>query len=156
MSFPTEDRAFLERAASQPEKCISVGGLAQHLGVLRPFGDPRPRVLGRFVEFSRRAKGWTVEQLAHQSQVSLAEIVAIETNPDYRPSTATVSQIAQSLGYPTNGLLEIAELTTTRNERLTEAAVRFAAQSEPIAVLTNLEQAALDLFAKAMQDASSQ
>jgi HTH-type transcriptional regulator, competence development regulator len=159
IEFPQNRDALIQRAVAEPDGCISVGGLAQELGYLR--GAPvavaavvTPRVFGKLIEFARRQVGWSAEQLAKEANVDLAEVVNIERERDFVPQARTVYQLANRLGYSTERLLELAGLTVTRSEPLTEAAVRFAARSEPASQLNEFEREAFEQFIKVLVEST--
>lgn len=157
IDFPQDREALIKRAVAELDDCISVGGLAQELGYLR--GTPAvavgtPRVFGKLIEFARRQRGWSAEQLASEAHVDLAEVVNIERERDFVPQARTVYQLAKRLGYSTERLLELAGLTVTRSEPLTEAAVRFAARSEPASQLTEIERDAFEQFVKVLVESA--
>jgi transcriptional regulator with XRE-family HTH domain len=151
--FPNSQ--WLRRMADAEDRCesTSVGGLAQELGVL-PTGAPEPpRVFGRFVEFARRQRGLSPEALAEAASVDLGELVAIENECVEVPTARTVYQLAQVLQVPAGKLSEIAGLTQSRTT-VSEAAIRFAARSEPTAKLTEDERRAFEEFVKVLVESS--
>ncbi len=87
-----------------------------------------------------------MEQLADQADVDLAELLAIENAEGSTPGHRTIFQLAQVLRVKVPPLLELAGLVTTRSEKLTNSAVRFAARSEPMDALTKEEEEALNWF----------
>lgn len=146
---------WLLKMADSEDSCrsISVGGMAADLGMLPPISDESHRVFGRLIEFARRAKGLSLEQLARQADVDLAEIVEIERNDDAIPQLRTVYQLARVLGLSAGGLVEVAGLASPRPE-VSDAALRFAARSEPTATLTPTERDALEEFVKVLVEVS--
>jgi HTH-type transcriptional regulator, competence development regulator len=160
MMKETKDTGFpgaewLRRMADAEDQCesISVGGLAQELGVMPTAVPETPKVFGRFIEFARRERGLTVEALAQTANVDLAELVAIETECLDVPTPRTVYQLAQVLALPPGRLSEIAGLTQLRST-LSEAAVRFAARSEPTAKLTEVERQAFEELVKVLVEST--
>jgi transcriptional regulator with XRE-family HTH domain len=142
---------WLRHMADAEDNCpaISVGGLAQEFGMFpSPTVEP-PKVFGRLIEFARRERGLSVEALANAASVDLAEVVAIETEHDVVPNPRTVFQLAQVLKLPASRLTELAGLAQPRKS-LSEAAVRFAARSEPTAKLTVDEKEAFEEFVKVL------
>lgn len=151
--FPNPE--WLRRMADAEDRCASVaaGGLVQHLGMLPGTTVEPLRVFGRFLEFARRAKGMTVEELATAADVDLAEIVAIESDGDTVPAPRTVYQLAAVLRLPPARLMELAGLAAPR-QALSQAAVRFAARSESTAKLSAGEREAFEEFVKVLVEAS--
>ncbi|MFT5042747.1 MAG: transcriptional regulator with XRE-family HTH domain [Hyphomicrobiaceae bacterium] len=131
---------------------IAVGGLASDLGMLEPAEGPQLPVFGRLVELLRRKRGWTVEKLSDESDVSLRQLVAIEEDEDYRPEPRTVYKLAEIFDLPVEGLSELSGLADRRGEGLEEAALRFAARSEPTSRLSTEESQALDELVKVLHE----
>lgn len=152
-AFPNTE--WLRRMADAEDQCesVSVGGLAHELGVLPSSAPEVPRVFGRFIEYARRERGMSLEALAESANVDLVELVAIETEGQDIPTPRTVFQLAQVLQLPPGKLSEIAGLTQPRTV-VSEAAVRFAARSEPTAQLTEVERRAFEEFVKVLVEAS--
>ena len=128
------DPARRERARAVPETGISP--------------DPRRQSLGKFIELSRRRMRLSVEELADKANVDLAELLAVEKAEDIVPEPRTVRQLARVLEIPAEPLLSLAGLLAAHSPGLTESAVRFAARSEPMDVLTKEEDEALNWFVK--------
>ena len=126
LEFPQNRDALIERAAEQPDICVSVGGLAYELGLLRGTSTSTPRVFGKLIELTRRRLSWSAEQLAEAAGIDLAELVSIESDRDFIPQPQTVLQLAHKLRYRTERLMELTGLTTVRSGLLYEAAVQFA------------------------------
>lgn len=101
---------------------------------------------GRFVRLMRRHRGLTLEKLAEDTDVEIAELVEIEDDVHHRPEPRTVYQLANYFKVPRSNLLQVAGLTAPRDNRLFDEAVRFAARSESVAVLTPEERTALEAF----------
>lgn len=134
---------------------VTVGGLAEELGMIHGPAPERLRVFGRFVEFARRTKGLTVERLADEADVDLAELIAVECDPESRPTPRTVRQLALVLGVSLGKFLELSGLAEPKDHGLGEAALRFAARSEPSAALSPAEREdAFEEFMKALVEAS--
>ena len=150
--------AWLRQMADAEDRCgaVSVGGLAVDLGVLRSASADKPRVLSRFIELARRARGMTVEILAERADVDLGELVAIERDEDVSPTPRTVYQLARLLGVPTGKLMVLAGLAEEEDSTLDRAALKFAARSEPAARLSKAEREALDEFVKVLVEQSDQ
>ncbi|MFC1759424.1 helix-turn-helix domain-containing protein [Planctomycetota bacterium] len=147
------NREWLSRMADIEDSCesVAVGGMVEELGMLHPVTTETPRVLGRLIEYARRAKGMSVEKLADVSKVDLAEIVSIERDEDTSPATRTIYLVAEALNLPAEKLLELSGLMEpTDKEQLSQAAIRFAAQSEPMGKLSRGEREAYEAFVKVL------
>ena len=149
------NRGWLREMAAVEDSCVSVaaGGMAADFGMVHPAAAEPQRIFGRLIEYARRAKGLSVEKLAEEAEVDLAEIVNIERQFDSVPLPRTVYQLAQLLSLPPAMLTEVAGLTRARHEvRL--AALRFAARSEPTSTLTDAERGAFEEFVKVLVEVS--
>ena len=101
---------------------------------------------GRFVRLMRRQRGLTLEGLADDADVDMADLVEIESNPHHKPELRTAYQLANYFKVPRSGFMQVAGLAVPKDTRLFDEAVRFAARSEPTAALTSEESAALEAF----------
>ena len=106
----------------------------------------------RFVRLARRSRGLSVEKLAERVDVEVAELLTIEENGQYKPDLRTVYQLANFFGVQRTNLLQVAGLTAPKDSHLIDEAVRFAARSESVAVLTAEERAALDAFVSVLSE----
>jgi transcriptional regulator with XRE-family HTH domain len=135
-------------------RCVAVGGMAADLCLVEQAESRSHKVFGRFIEFARRSRRLSVEQLANQADVDLDEIVAIvECDEEFAPRLRTVFQLAQVLKLPAEPLTEVAGLSKPR-QQVSEAALRFAARSEPTTELSKPEQEAFEEFVKVLTEAS--
>ena len=107
---------------------------------------------GRFVWLMRRARGLTLEKLAEDTDVEVAELVEIEEDAHHKPNLRTVYQLANYFHLPQKNLQQIAGVTSPRDSRLTYEAVRFAARSETLAALTSEERTALEAFVAVLSE----
>ncbi|HKV81440.1 MAG TPA: helix-turn-helix transcriptional regulator [Candidatus Sulfotelmatobacter sp.] len=151
MRTPDEDAWIRQKAAEEDGAFISAGCM--------PFpAEPLPLVtsdalaarlsFSRFVQFARLKLRLNKEQFAGKTQIPLKELVCIEDNDQYTPSLRTVHMLAQFLKVSHVKLLTLAGLAQAKDAVFNDAAVRFAAKSEPIRQLTREEQEAFDEFAK--------
>lgn len=107
---------------------------------------------GRFVRLMRRDKGLTVEKLAEDTDVEISELVEIEDDTRHKPEPRTVYQLANYFKVPRGNLMQVAGLTGSKDNRLVQEAVRFAARSGPVAELTPEERAALEAFVAVLSE----
>ena len=101
---------------------------------------------GRLVRLMRRQRGVSLEKLAEDADVDMADLVEIESEPHHKPELRTTYQLANYFNLPRSGLMQVAGLTTAKDATLFDEAVRFAARSEPTAALSEEESAALEAF----------
>lgn len=141
---------WIRAMAEAEDRCqsVSVGGLAHDLGMLQ--GQESPRVLGRLIEFARRAKGLSLEDLAKDADVDLAELVAIERDMDMTPTPGTLSRLAHTLALPPAKLMELSGAAACCDEAIGKAALRFAARSKPTTELSRDEREAFEEFVKVL------
>jgi transcriptional regulator with XRE-family HTH domain len=141
----------LARAEREPESGItSVGGLIGPVeGSRAALAMESSRLsLARFVELSRRKRQLSVEQLSERADVEVAELLAIENGEEFIPEPRTIYQLSRELGVKPEPLLELAGLVSVKQSRISDAAIRFAARSEPMAKLSPEEEKALHWFVK--------
>jgi transcriptional regulator with XRE-family HTH domain len=144
-----------EMAGEEANVVVSVGALGAelaHARARRPDGE-RPlnrTVLATLVEFRRRSLGMGVEQLAGAAGVGLAELLAIESGAEPSPEGRTMVNLAQVLGLPPQKLMHLSGLTSVRDRRFDDAAVRFAARSKPVDALSDEQREAMDELVKVM------
>ena len=150
------NEAWLRQAADLEDQYgpVSVGGMAQKLGMLKTSNAKLAGVFGRFVEFARREKQLSVEEFADQASVELAELVTLERDPDAQPRPRTVHKLAAFLNLPVGPLMELAGLAEARDSNMGTAALRFAARSETNAQLNPQEHQAYEEFIKVIVEAS--
>lgn len=124
-----------------------------------PVSDDESRVvpiergriaLGRLVNLIRRRQRLSVEQLAARAEIEIGELMSVEDDAHFRPDPRTLYQLAQTLGVPQQTLMQLAGHAVARDARVGEAAIRFAARSEPLSRLAPEEREALDEFLRAV------
>lgn len=138
--------ALMEREIGETHGAgpFQFGVEAQRL-LATPQASETHGVFGRFVQLMRRKRGLTVERLALDADIDMAELVEIEDDVAARPDPRTVYQLAQFFNVSINNLLQVAGLAEARNDLVMEG-VRFAARSNPVNELTAEERAALEAF----------
>ncbi len=103
---------------------------------------------GRLICLSRRSKGLSPEKLAEQARIDLDELVSIEQIGNYVPEPRTVCQLAKVLKLPEEKMLELSGNTVTRDQKLKDNAVKFAASAQSLDKLSREEKRALEEFVK--------
>jgi DNA-binding XRE family transcriptional regulator len=135
-----EDGAFVAAGCialtPEPAAALSSDALAARLS------------FSRFVQLARLKLRLTKEQFAGKAQIPLKEVVCIEDDDQYTPTLRTVHMLSQFLKVSHQKLLTLAGLAQAKDAGINDAAVRFAAHSESIRMLTREEQEAFDEFAK--------
>ena len=102
--------------------------------------------LGRFINLMRRQNNLTIHQLAEKADIDIGELLAIEKETAHMPEPRTVYQLAQVFGVSDQKLMGLSGLLRPKDVSYVEEAVRFAAQSESIEKLNDLELEALNGF----------
>jgi HTH-type transcriptional regulator, competence development regulator len=147
-----KNRDWLIRKAEQEDGCfVSVGGLvdaleqAEHApGNVVPF----KHAFVRFLQLARRDCKLSMEQFAKKVDVDLVELLKIETDEQYTPAIRTVHQSAQFLKIPERKLMALAGLLRVKDAQFQNAALKFAARSEPVEKLSQEEHSALEEYVK--------
>jgi HTH-type transcriptional regulator, competence development regulator len=147
LEIPANRNALLRRAFEEPDGCLSVGGLARGVeGPTAANGAQAARIsLARLVELYRRKLGVSMEELSRRADVDLSELLGIETAETVNPTPQTLERLAIAFGLKPKTLLALAG-RAGRRSRIGDAAIRFAARSEPMATLTAQEESALSEF----------
>jgi DNA-binding XRE family transcriptional regulator len=151
MRMPDEDAWIRQKAAEEDGALISAGCMmipTEPLPAVTSDALAARLSLSRFVQLARLKLRLNKEQFASKTQIPLKELVCIEDDDQYTPTLRTVHMLAQFLKVSHVKLLTLAGLAQARDAQFNEAAVRFAAKSEPIRQLTREEQEAFDEFAR--------
>lgn len=152
--FPENRDELIHEAVSREETCVSVGGLAENLGMLgMPVSAPTlgAKVLAKLVEFWRRAKRLSVEELAANSGLTEEEVLNAEEG-DTIPEPRVLHALSEVLNVSYEKLLHLAGHKTDRDESVETAAIRFAARSESMERLNQQEEEALHDFIRALAE----
>ena len=142
---------------SEDDGCLSTAGFAVCCGMIQEIRAETalcPQILGQFIEYTGRCRlGLSLEDLSRRASVALRELLELERN-NVSPTPRTLFQLSQSLNLPFGKLQELAGLAQPRDERLNEAALRFAARSEPNAELSPDEREAYEEFIKVLVEST--
>jgi len=151
MKFNTNPE-WLERQAALEDNCyVSVGGLisaVEELEQRSPAAELAHAAFIRLLQLARRYRRLTLEQFSDKLDVDLAELVGLETDEHYSPQPRTVKKIAEFLNVPAEKLFLLSGLTRAKDVHFEEAALRFAARSQPTKELTDEEHQALEEYVK--------
>lgn len=155
-----KDRDWLKTRADQEDQhSISVGGMVALVPApwQADFSN-RGNVLvmraafGRPVRLARRERRLSVEQLAKDADIDLAEAVKIEENKRFQPSLRTIHHLASFLDLPAKGLMVLGGLLPVEDGGLEEASIRFVARCEPVQYMSPEERAALQEYVKFLSE----
>lgn len=146
------DPEWLKRQAALEDNCfVSVGGLVLAVEDLEQqsqrINAARPAFVS-LLDLARREHKLTWEQFSQQLDVDLGELIGIENDENYKPTPRTVTKIAQFIHVPAEKLFILSGLARALDDRFQEAALRFAARSQPVAELTSEEHEALKEYVK--------
>lgn len=107
---------------------------------------------GRFVHLNRRKLKFTYEALAEKADIEIVELMNIEHDASYEPEPRTIYQLATVFRVDQKKLMELAGLRKPKGGSYIEEAVRYAARSESLEDLNELERAALDAMVAVLSE----
>ena len=151
MRTPEEDAWITQKAAEEDGALVLAGHIKLSATEATPVtSDVLAARLSfsRFVQIARLRLHLSKEQFAGKIRIPLNELVCIEDDDKFVPSPRTVHMLAQFLKVSHVKLLTLAGLAEAKDAQFNDAAVRFAAKSEPVRKLTREEQEAFDEFAR--------
>lgn len=171
LQFPKDRDAFLNRAFEASDGYIVAGGLAHRLNMLGKNGegdsaepqahrnepgefDTRRLALAKFVEFSRRLKGLSIEAFAAKAKVDIGDVLQVEDEDAPSPEPRAIYAIAQYLRADSRKLMVLAGHVMLRDETLDREAVRFAAWSHGSEPLSKDEEKILREFARVVVEST--
>lgn len=109
--------------------------------------DPTRFAFSSLVEYMRRKQGLSMEKLAEEAEIDLAEVVSIERDAYYRPEPRTVFRLARMFNLPNKALLQLSGNAVASDNAVQQHALRFAARSGgSVQSLSREEQRALEEF----------
>lgn len=122
--------------------------------VLEARNDELPVTIafGTLVRLERRSKGLSVVQLAKRLSIEEEEVRLIEHDASYRARPRTIIYIAKEFGLPHKEVMKLAGVAKSNDEAFAEAALKFAAHSDDIGVLTSEEKKMLRNFVEFLKD----
>ncbi len=149
-----------------PEWCLAMarreGDLEVGVGPRAPYAEPEEVVVpspteariafGRFVQLIRRQRGMSIEQLAEEASLDLAELVQIEDDLHHVPELRSVYQLSRVFNLPQQRLMQLAGLAVPKSDRFRAEVLKFAARSESTEALTPEERHALEQFVRVLSE----
>ena len=108
-------------------------------------------VFQEIIKKLRQSRGLTVRQLAQKLGLDPEEIIAMERNNGYRPSSSTLFKLSRFYEIPQIRLNALAGTTQQIPHDLKRQASKFAAHSESFSTLTREEKKYLDEFVKVLK-----
>jgi HTH-type transcriptional regulator, competence development regulator len=151
MRFNTDPEWLKKQAALEDNCFVSVGGLVLAVEDLQQQAqrvNPARAAFVNLLNLTRRENKFTWEQFSQKLDVDLAELIGIENDENYKPTPRTVTKIAQFIHVPAEKLFILSGLARARDIQFEEAALRFAARSQPVEELTTEEHEALKEYVK--------
>lgn len=112
----------------------------------------RPYVFRTFIQYLRRSKGLTMEELATKADIPRKELVAIEQEEGFCPGPRTTYQLSRFFGLSPIKLAALAGATAEPVDEVREPAHRFAAMSESFSSLSKEERRALKELAGVLRE----
>lgn len=115
---------------------------------------PLTVAFGTLVRLARRSKRLSVEQLAQNIAVDAEEVRTIEVDPSYQARPRTISNIARFFDLPVTEVMKLAGAAVSNDDIFRSKALKFAAHSEDMSVLTDDEHQLLRSFIRFLRDKS--
>ncbi|UWQ57292.1 helix-turn-helix domain-containing protein [Leisingera caerulea] len=100
--------------------------------------------LGRFINLMRRDHGLSIEALAEKADIEIGDLLCLENNAAHLPDVRTLYQLSEVFGVSQEKLMGLSGLTHAIDDDYVEEAVRYAAKSASVEVLTEDERAILN------------
>jgi transcriptional regulator with XRE-family HTH domain len=126
--------------------------LNRRLAVSMPGSDKvtgiRRFVFQEVVRGLRKNKGFNIDKFAKKSGIDRADVIAMERNPGYKPSSLDIHNLSKFYKISHQKLAILAGAIKEMPPKLQTEASRFAAQSESFSKLTDEERSTLDEFVK--------
>ena len=141
----------LELMNAQPSLQREVAVASQH-HVEPTAGNDLSFAFGTLVRQLRRQRQLTIDALAAESAVEEKELLSIENEPRYEPKPRTVFQLAKYFHLSAKRLLQLAGGAVAFDAGLQREAVRFAARSDALTVLSPQEMESLQEFVRYLKD----
>lgn len=146
------DPEWLKKQAALEDNCfVSVGGLVSAVEDLEQQSQQATTSRAAFVNLlnlTRREHKLTWEQFSQKLDVDLAELIGIDNDESYKPAPRTVTKIAHFLHVPAEKIFILSGLARAHDRQFQEAALRFAARSQPVKALSSEEHEALKEYVK--------
>jgi transcriptional regulator with XRE-family HTH domain len=112
--------------------------------------------LGTLVHQLRQRDGLTLQELATRAKVSEDELRQVETNPSYTARPRIIFQLSHFFGVSLNNLYQMSGRTYAVDRHLYNEAVQYAAHSDDVAPLTDLQREVLNGFVTVLNETAEQ
>lgn len=107
---------------------------------------------GVLIRQLRRRDGLSVEKLAQKARIDADELRLVEHDPHYRAKPRMVHQLSDVFRIPERSMMTLAGAMVVNDNRIGQAAERFAAMSDDMSKLTREERKLLNDFVKFLAD----
>jgi len=108
--------------------------------------------LGRFINLMRRNQGLSIEDLAHKADIEIGDLYSLENNAIHLPDARTLYQLSEAFGVSQEKLMGLSGLTHSNDDHYVEEAVRYAAKSASVEVLSDDEHSILNGFISVLSE----
>ena len=112
--------------------------------------EPPRAFLGAVLREFRRREGLTIDMLAAQTHVDVAELYCLEQDPEFRPRPRTVHKLAERLSLPQTDVARLAGAVIANENAIQVECFRFAAKSDDLSTMTPVERAQLSALVDAI------
>ena len=137
--------------ASEQEEGLDIGAgliaidpIFSHEGNVDEGPEASRFALGRFINLMRRSRGLSMEALAEKADIEIGELLSLENNSTYLPDVRTLYQLSEVFEVSQEKLMGLSGLVSATNDDYKEEAVRYAAKSASVEVLSEDEQTILN------------
>lgn len=113
---------------------------------------PLTVAFGTLVRLARRSKKLSVEQLAEKLSVEVDEVQKIEKDPAHQARPRTISNIARYFELPLPEVMKLAGAAVSNDDVFRSKALKFAAHSDDMSILTDDEHEMLRSFIRYLRD----
>jgi transcriptional regulator with XRE-family HTH domain len=110
--------------------------------------------LGTLVHQLRLRERLTLQELAARADVSEEELRQVETNPTYTARPRLIYHLSHFFGVSLNNLSQMSGSTLAVDRRLYNEAVQYAAHSDDVAPLTDLQLEVLNGFVAVLNESA--
>lgn len=107
---------------------------------------------GVFIRQLRRRDGLSIDALAKKARVDPEELRQVEHDPHFQAKPRLVHQLSSVFNIPERSMMTLAGAMVANDNRIEEAAERFAAMSDDMSKLTRDERRILNDFVKFLSE----
>lgn len=112
--------------------------------------QPHAEILQLLIRQVRRRDQLSIAQLAERLQVAPEDVSKLENEAGFIPSPRTMHRIALYINVPTPAVQRLATPMQAQNDTMKDAALKFAASSDDLSVLSQAERRSLNDFVKVL------